>query len=279
MMLPHTRRSAFTLIEALVVVTIISLLVALTAAGTLKLMAEQQRKNTDTTIQELASQLQKQWQALILTARDEPLSSAALGAAGNDPRRARVLHIKMRLNQEFPMSFAEAMSPPGGLPPKQAYVTALQSASPFHNQSSVMLLLALKQARRGVVSDPSTFLNSNQLVDRFGDGLEEVIDGWGNPIELFLWPTDCIDLNPSGPWPFPPSRDSLDPDGLLAAGGNCPVHPVAPGGTYHLEPVIGSAGPNGQWGLANRNLAIADPNLANDNIYSYRLRVLGNRGG
>ena len=64
-----TSRSAFSLIEILVVLAIISVLVVLTASATIQVLAQQRASNTENLIRRLNSTLERQWQAVIDQAR------------------------------------------------------------------------------------------------------------------------------------------------------------------------------------------------------------------
>src|SRR5439155_17037941 len=96
---------------------------------------------TETTVQKLASSLDQQWKAVMDQAFEETppayamnLSASPTGPGGTlqpDIRRARVIHIKTKLRQEFPINFTQAtttisfVSGGGSLPPKAAYQQAL----------------------------------------------------------------------------------------------------------------------------------------------------------
>src|SRR5262249_5249089 len=152
-------RSGFTLIELLVVILIISILVALTASAVAQVMMSQQVRATETTLQKLASGLDQQWQAEIDQAKDEyrtgQVDANLATAAGGNPDVARNLWIMLRLQQEFPTTFAAARSPTTytannvtvTLQPRPAYVRAVQGLNPNPAlptwESSVCLVMAL----------------------------------------------------------------------------------------------------------------------------------------
>jgi prepilin-type N-terminal cleavage/methylation domain-containing protein len=153
-----TKRAAFTLIELMVVITVIAVLIGLSVALVSSVISAQQTSNTDTTIRKVYSKLMPQWESVVKSARDENIENLAnvygwsanyiMLLAGNDVRRARVIYTKARLKQEFPMSYAEAMnayaspstsasSPLGPFPGKPAYYNA------FNGKTGTGLTLAL----------------------------------------------------------------------------------------------------------------------------------------
>src|SRR5262249_47483450 len=121
-------RPAFTLVELLIVIAIMGLLVSITAAAAVRVFSRQKASNTETLITMLSRALNQHWMAVIDQAKNEPIPAGVLALAGTDgdsARRARVIWIKLRLNQEFPTTFAEVVSPGGSLPPLPAYVRTL----------------------------------------------------------------------------------------------------------------------------------------------------------
>jgi prepilin-type N-terminal cleavage/methylation domain-containing protein len=154
------RASGFTLIEMLVVLAIAGILVSLTAAAAFQVMVYQRVSNTETLIRSLDKALQQQWKAVILRANTENIPASVMTLAGGDQRRARVIWIKLRLKQEFPMNFHEALQPnqaaggvaiiPGAdLPALPAYKAA------YHNAYQAALANAgLSTALADRVADP-----------------------------------------------------------------------------------------------------------------------------
>ncbi len=307
-MLParFSRRPGFTLIELLVVISIIAILLALSASATVRVIDVQRGNNTEQTVKILSDNLDRHWQAVIDKAKNEPIDPQVLSdvrSRGGDDRLARIVYIKLRLRQEFPMDFAEATNVvPGRLRPLPAYQRALAGVTPTGrtSQSSVCLLLALQQARGGISFDPDA-LGSGAISDAYATGanaagLKQIVDGWAVPLVFFRWPTGNLELNPDGPAGQAGHNDPTDPEGLLSppavrsnqlpfpgfAGWFQNVcHPLPTGGnqprSFKLIPVVVSQGRNGRHGLNLTTMAVTVPEDANDNIYSHRLRF-GARG-
>ena len=101
----RANRQAFTLIELIVVMLIIGILMAMSAAAVGKFITVQQQSNTEMTIRKVYSKLMTQWESVIRSAREENMATTIGSAnaayittlAGGDGRRARVIYIKARL--------------------------------------------------------------------------------------------------------------------------------------------------------------------------------------
>jgi prepilin-type N-terminal cleavage/methylation domain-containing protein len=189
----RAQRRGFTLTEVLVVLAIIAVLVSLSVGAVMQTRKVQETGNTKTLITKVDQAFQKRWLATVETARNEPPCAVARNIAGfntaiYDDRRARVIHIKMRLIQDFPVSFKEATSPVGaasalgGLDANPSYIRAFASATAgartWQDESSACLYQALKRQVRGTEFDPDTALSSQELVDPVGDGIKEIVDAW-----------------------------------------------------------------------------------------------------
>ena len=115
------------------VIAIIAALMALSASAVMKFMGVQQNNNTQSTLDRTQSQLGKAWSKVKDEANKRTDFPAAIepwirtNLAGNDANatgRMRVIYMKLKLRQAFPMNFNEAVNP-SPLPPLQAYATYL----------------------------------------------------------------------------------------------------------------------------------------------------------
>ncbi len=277
------RRAGFTLIELMIVLAIIGVVVSLAASATMQVITRQKAANTELTIQKVNDALKTHWGAVIDQARAERIPDNIYLMAGgpSDPdsvRRARVIWIKLRLKQQFPMNFKEALTPNLLLVPAPVFVQALQGKPTFSEpqiyESSVCLLLALSQGRKGAAAFDQDRLASTEMADSgiFNPamtGLKAIVDGWGRPLTFYRWPIggEVAASNPNKASTSQLIADPLDTEAvLMAPGWNNTVfyagkqgvwafeklfHPVHVGSgntykpvSYYTLPVIASAGPS-----------------------------------
>jgi type II secretory pathway pseudopilin PulG len=256
------------LIELLVVIAIIAVLAALTIGASMRVMDSQKEANTQTLLQTLNKVLQAQVSKVVADAKKENPSAQALALAGNDPMRARVIWIKLRLMEAFPVSFSEITAQPlYNLPTPQSpwipstsqqkylatYKTMLGGAlanTGSDTQSSACLLAALSINRGGVVLNPDSV--AANVADLDNDSAKEIVDGWGTPVVFYRFPTPIA--NPSGTpatSSFPAGMDlqSNNPAAKLTASGTTPkgvrfADPVDPDGTLTNSTWYSANGPN-----------------------------------
>lgn len=233
-------RGAFTLIELLIVIAVIGILVSLLVVAAFKFFDRQRLHNTEAQLKTVDETLKVHWSKVIDEAKKEQnIPTAVLNLAGNDPALARILWIKLRLVEAFPMTYYEAAYPPRyydhaakiwvDLIPadRRRYVseyatklnlgafTAPPAALNRETESAACLLAALSVSRGGAAALNVDLLSAPPL-DTDGDGNKELVDGWGNALAFFRFPTLNPDLQNSNPAPknaggFPTLTDTLDP--------------------------------------------------------------------
>jgi prepilin-type N-terminal cleavage/methylation domain-containing protein len=186
------RREAFTLVELLVVIAIIAAIATLSIGAVFSLRESQMKNFTETTVQKLSSALDQQWKAVLDQAYDDTPDANSMAFANNDLRRGRVIHIKARLRQEFPVNFTQATTT-AILPPKPSYVQALTGVTvdpPW--SSSAMLYMILSQGRRGMAAfDAATLVEPTAIQSATVNGktFQFFVDANGNPLRFFAFPT------------------------------------------------------------------------------------------
>lgn len=254
----HTRaRGAFTLIEMIVVISIIALLMTLTAAAVMRLRESSRESNTNVHLNKIHMELQKQWNAQVALIKSEPIPPAIVELTkdqnGNpDLLRARALHTKLRLRQEFPQNFSELVpSPPLTIngqtyvyPVKAAFKTALKAPVAVEvipeSQSAALVYLILSQGSGGSTTDVDSIART-KLMDYPQQNnappiqLKVFADEWGNHIGFHRWADDDmtdvlaeLNLPPfvASPTPAPPAISKNDPQDPEAR-----LQPLPPGST------------------------------------------------
>jgi prepilin-type N-terminal cleavage/methylation domain-containing protein len=318
-------RPGFTLVELLVVMAIIVVLLSLVVGGIVGLINTQQQATTEDMFRTVDSKLRQHWNYVVAQAKKETPMPAVFALAGqgqtpaipNVAERAQVIHVKLRLMQAFPQSFLDVQNPPyaGLLPDNRYTATYAKAIRPMPagpvdmskhqgvTEKSALLVLALSIARpnqESVLKLDS--LSSGNRADTDQDGLVEIVDTWGSPIQFERFPTVSTlnasiitDLNNQVPQTASPGatpngvvNDPLDPKGTLQApawynsklrtayetiltgnvpGFNDPQYGSVPQYAYQITgyysaPTMYSAGPDRQF-------------VTTDDLFSFRLRIGG----
>jgi prepilin-type N-terminal cleavage/methylation domain-containing protein len=209
-------RAAFTLIELIVVLSIIALLLTLSAAVVMRLQESSKESNTNTELRKIQMKLEEQWKAAVaqIKTEDPPQGVKELtkNADGTyDIARAKAFHMKMRLRQEFPQNFGDLFSGGSVQAPngqvytygaKAAFVQALKNPfqsppgtfidSPPESHSAALLVLILSQGRGGSTTDPESIARTKLMDFPQNPGpngqqpppvqLRVFADQWGNHI-------------------------------------------------------------------------------------------------
>jgi prepilin-type N-terminal cleavage/methylation domain-containing protein len=268
------RRSGFTLIELLVVIAIIAALMALSASAVIKFMAVQQNNNTQTVMNKVQSALNKQWAAAKDQAWKEPIPSAIdtyirQNLAGNDANvtgRVRVIYVKLKMRQLFPMNFNEALNPAPlpGLPAYQQYLSQLgvTGSIPANYESSACLLMALNSAQSGGGTNTADIGGGGSTISftlPSGKSISAFADAWGQPLYFTRVPAGCslVNANPVVPGGGTPGiHDPGDRQGYLNSQAwpktantklftQLTLQPLAAtNSSYKLVPMLASGGPN-----------------------------------
>ncbi len=269
--MPRTRRTGFTLIELLVIIAIIAALMALTASAVMKYMVVQQINNTQTTLNKVQSVLNRQWSAAKDQAWKEAIPPAVeayiqANLAGTDANvmgRTRVIYVKLRMRQLFPMNFHEAINP-APLPPIQGYVTYLNQlgitgTTGANYESAACLLMALQRAQSGGGVDSADLASggsSSAFALPNGGSIRALADAWQQPLHFTRVPAGYTVFNPTYPTGSTGINDPGDPQGYLNAGGwpttantklftALTLQPLAAQNcSFKLLPMVASSGPN-----------------------------------
>ena len=167
-------RRGFTLLELLVVMSIIALIAGLSIGVFFRVRQTQTEGATVTIVNKLQSQLDQQWKAVLDNARDDakadkinnpPNSNVSTFAGsksgacigGGDSRRELVIWTKMQLKLEFPTTFWEAIIWPNSLPNG----TGLPTATNPQTNSQIFGKSAYVKAILGTAQIPVAQINNN----------------------------------------------------------------------------------------------------------------------
>jgi len=191
--LPRSRRG-ISLIEILVVISIIGVLTAISVGTVFRLRAVQDESNTEATLSKLHSLLQTRWSAVLDDAKKTVPEDLVQGLASGDKDRARVIWTYAKLQNEFPQTFVEARRTInfGGaaiLRPRRNFETIANdpgntSLSP-EMQSCLLICAALLDT--GTAGNAAGLDGiQNQVITRNPDGTggRVIKDSWGTPIHF-----------------------------------------------------------------------------------------------
>jgi prepilin-type N-terminal cleavage/methylation domain-containing protein len=301
MLTRNRRRPAFTLVELLVVVSIIAILVALTATAAFGVRRNMQNQNSEATLQKLDTKVQQKVKDIRDRIQDEvgnkstgsQEAAVAMTAAGNDKEGAKSIMLYARLKQQLPMSFAEARTP---FPPAAAGYGFTYQPSPAFNGLPMSGSVTLDESAACLYAAiaPMGLEGLEQQVGTNAAGQKVFVDGFGTPIGFIriAYDGNLNELNTS-PQTKNANQDPYDPSGKAAA-----VFTANPTlWTSVLGPQLTDAGTYNvnaaPYRTTNRNHSIALISAGatrkwidapatsvfdGDNLFSYRLRREGKHG-
>ena len=219
--------TAFTLVELLVTMVILSILAGLSLSG---LAASRQRAKIDktkSTIRKLHEIVMPQYESYLSR------RVAATGAAN------RLAAVRLLMVQEMPDQWADvyavASLPAGATAPTRryaAYKATLSTGSQWTARGATYEgaeCLAMIVTRGGFAPDATELFRTDEMGDIDGDGAPEFWDGWGRPIGYIRWPAGFSSF-------VQQQNAATNPD---------PLDPMKVSGDYALVPLIFSSGPNG----------------------------------
>ena len=278
---PCSARPAFTLVELLTVIVIILILAGLTAVGVSHVVANQRIANTETAMRTIQKVLNEHWATVVSDAKNEtgvPFGNIdrVFGPDNTGGERDRIMWIKMRLMEAFPVSYGDIANPfpyrTGIIPANlRKYNASYQHALAMRKQlnpsiphlgiteSSACLMIALSITRNGTALNRDN-MGSINVADTDLDNIPEFVDSWGNPLLFYRFPAGNAALQATSPGGVR-YADPLDPNGVLfqwhpppPPPGHSPrsdfelnVHKIAfnPQVACYVVPTIVSWGPNG----------------------------------
>jgi len=247
------RRAGFTLVEIMVVIGILALMITLSLTTYGYVIANAKEKATKATIKKISMALAHRMEAFNRGINKQNLAAGSGRPAyitfqnwnkyGSD--LAKVMGRKDLFRDNFPQTFAEHLTA------SEQSTATLTSAAKRAASAEVLYLFLSSGVSFGEDISDSTSFNANELRDTDGDGVQELVDAWGNPLRFYRWPTSMISSGDSNLLirTKASTKDPDDPLGLITA---TSVPNFAT--NYHAidswhTPLVVSAGEDGVLGL------------------------------
>lgn len=232
-------RGGFTLVELMVVGTVIAVLATLSVAGLAATRQRVKAEKTRNTIRKLHEIVVGHHESYLR--RRVPYAASATNQRAN--AAARLEAVRQLMVYEMPDCWADVAASPA----------AVMSTLPAHLQTGAVLGYASSRpanatpalegaeclymivSRGGIEPDLMEQFRSDEIGDTDGNGAPEFLDGWGNPICFIRWAPGFANsvLQKADAVNF---HDPFDPQRNDTAG-------------YALVPLILSAGPDGLVGI------------------------------
>ncbi|MBA2117316.1 type II secretion system protein [Bremerella alba] len=266
-------RPAFTLVELLVVMGVLAMLSSLVLVG-LSSAAEQARINrTRSQVQKIHELLMPRWEEYRYRRVDPAYSSDVSGTITATSQTAklraryRVDRLRALMRMEMPCHRQDVQlgaagdvidigdptslitNEPGLWHRYRRAVANRTSDGTFNdttgwtkeNDDSECLYLILESIQNGETNGLDFFKDS-EIGDTDGDGMPELLDGWGNPIHFLRWAPGYV--APRSNLHRNDAPDPLDPLGVR--GGRLQTSGTGIYDHFPLYPLIMSEGPDGQ---------------------------------
>ena len=186
--LEPVRRRGFSLVELLVVVSIMLVLMGMVLGGAAAARGSQKRQATQSLVAKLDAVLDQQFATY--ASRSVP----ATVLTGTNKTAARAAYLRKLASAEMPDNWEDVkaiVTGSAGVPrtaPQNAYAAIYQSLNPTSDYSDAECLFMI--VMQGGIADclECGELKSSDKGDVDGDGAFEFLDAWGNPIRYVLWP-------------------------------------------------------------------------------------------
>lgn len=197
-------RRGFTMLELLVVVVIIGVLAAGLTMAVLSLVTDARAAATRGTVTTISGLMQQRIEAyrrtvlpriknaiandsmsVRITSGTTP-QSVPLNSCG-DRQLAQVLAEKVYFRNFFPQTWAEA-----SYLLAQAGQSAPVDTREDTESAEVLYFLLTDAGVVGNLAQDAESFSTKQVADTDGNGRNEFVDGWGNPIRFYRWPTRLI---------------------------------------------------------------------------------------
>lgn len=244
---PAGRRKAFSLMELLVAVTIIIILMGMLLVGMGNILGSSREAATRTTLKkvhEILKQQQNEFNLVRERTKIPRFNEPCLPESSE--QLMEILHWKRKYREAFPQRYADLFDQMGKLTPIGKKVESIavrvlveegspptppnisnaavearmqqmlpnsDSVNGKSTSSELLYLILTEGAVQGVATSDSDQFSANEVQDIDGDGLMEIVDGWGNPVYFYRWPTrmirPCDPENPTAALAVDPVRANL----------------------------------------------------------------------
>ncbi len=260
------KRKGFTLVELLIVITIIAILAAMTLFSLHSMTEFGKESSTRSRITKI-DRLLIGWHWELYRTRPMPIKVPP----GTQPKQAnqmRLRAVREMMRLEMPDRISEVKTPPLFLAYSTSQERYRRRALPGWStkyqgaECLYMIIASIQEGDRNGLD----FFNSNEIGDKDGDGMFEFVDGWGNPIEFIRWPAGFESViqdrdRNNSPDPFDPLKADT-------RWGNTTVQNAL----FSLHPLIVSAGPDKEYGVYGITTVPTIPGNNNDPYVNYGSR-------
>jgi prepilin-type N-terminal cleavage/methylation domain-containing protein len=177
-----THRRGFSLVELLVVITLIVMLIAMMGTALNAARASGNKQKTKASIKMLDEIIQRHFR-----------STESMSVAANIPASGRGAAIRKQITADMPDHWDEvrhmkANAGDFGSARQRGYVATLDAISPSNTFADAECLFMI--IMQGGLADciDCSGLGSIPVGDKDNDGAPEFLDAWGEPIQYVLWP-------------------------------------------------------------------------------------------
>jgi len=220
---------AFTLVELMVTMVIITILASLSLAGMAGARQRAKIEKTKSTIRKIDSVIRPMYESYRMRRVSVTATTDARANARSVLRAKRDLML-----MEMPDTPTDVTTT-SGFSSMPGYIT-YRSGKTSDNGSAECLYMIL--ARSGFDPDALESFRAEEIGDKDADGAPEFIDGWGNPIIFLRWAPGWLGA----------AYTSLQVADTVNS--HDPLDPLKVDSTaYALVPLIASGGPDGLTGL------------------------------